>query len=298
MNNTGKNIEPTIELPEHLYHYTSQKGLLGILQNHKLRMTNIFYMNDSNEFSHPMGLFQQEWDKYVNETLEKMNSLESFKEEPMTLGDISKNVKNFHDRIFNELCQSIGMEIFVFSFSGKGDDLSQWRGYCPNTGGFCIEFDKEKLFDIVDKHKRYRIGVCSYTHKEKIKLIDNIIDKYKNSIENWLLQKDKKNTRKMFNEMMNVIPFLKDNSFIDEDEYRICYNSEGENTKFIEGNSMIKPYYESELKGDDGKLPISKIIVGPTPHPELSKLSVKSLLKSEKYKGIEVEKSKIPYRSW
>jgi hypothetical protein len=60
---------------------------------------------------------------------------------------------------------------------------------------------------------------------------------------------------------------------------------------------MIILYVEGIFLDND-KLPISKIIVGPTPHPELSRLSVQSLLKSESYEGVEVEVSNIPYRSW
>jgi hypothetical protein len=58
---------------------------------------------------------------------------------------------------------------------------------------------------------------------------------------------------------------------------------------------MLIPYVELDLSDKDGKLPINKIIVGPTPHPELSKMSVHSLLKSCEY-SIEIESSKIPYR--
>ena len=43
-----------METPEYLYHYTSQKGILGILQTNKLWMTNILYLNDSSEFTYTL----------------------------------------------------------------------------------------------------------------------------------------------------------------------------------------------------------------------------------------------------
>jgi hypothetical protein len=98
--------------------------------------------------------------------------------------------------------------------------------------------------------------------------------------------------------IMEISSYLKDESFIDEEEYRIVVEKEkSDETMYRQGNSMIIPYIEVNFSDDDGKLPISKIIVGPTPHPELSKMSVSSLLKSKGY-DIEVEISKIPYRSW
>jgi len=59
---------------------------------------------------------------------------------------------------------------------------------------------------------------------------------------------------------------------------------------------MIIPHIEFSPVDDDGKLPISKIWVGPTPHQELSKLSVKSILNTYGYEEVKVEISKIPYR--
>lgn len=60
---------------------------------------------------------------------------------------------------------------------------------------------------------------------------------------------------------------------------------------------MVIPYIEFSPVDENGKLPISKIIVGPTPHKELSRLSIYNLLRSKRY-DMEVEISKIPYRSW
>ena len=37
-------------IPEFLYHYTSQDGLLGIIESRSLWATNISYMNDATEF--------------------------------------------------------------------------------------------------------------------------------------------------------------------------------------------------------------------------------------------------------
>jgi hypothetical protein len=56
-------------LPKHLYHYTSQKGLLGILEHDNLWMTNILYLNDSSEFKHTLDLVKTEleiWGHHTN----------------------------------------------------------------------------------------------------------------------------------------------------------------------------------------------------------------------------------------
>lgn len=57
-------------IPKHLYHYTSQTGLLGILQTKKLWMTNILYLNDSSEFTHTLDLVKSELTKRINKLLQ------------------------------------------------------------------------------------------------------------------------------------------------------------------------------------------------------------------------------------
>jgi hypothetical protein len=44
--------------PETLYHYTTQDGLLGIIQSRSLWATNVSYMNDSTEFDLFLGLLK------------------------------------------------------------------------------------------------------------------------------------------------------------------------------------------------------------------------------------------------
>jgi hypothetical protein len=41
-----------LRLPDFIYHYTNQSGLLGILENRELWATKIHYLNDSTEFSY------------------------------------------------------------------------------------------------------------------------------------------------------------------------------------------------------------------------------------------------------
>ncbi len=100
-----------------LYHYTSQEGLLGILKNKNLWMTNVLYLNDSSEFSYVDNLINSELLKYKSKELVVLDLIEA---------------------LLNYLRRSTENEIFihVFSLSEKrdGDDISQWRAYCPNVG--------------------------------------------------------------------------------------------------------------------------------------------------------------------
>jgi hypothetical protein len=291
-------------IPKYLYHYTSQKGLLGILKDNKLRMTNILYLNDSSEFSHTVELVKTEL-KNRKKLLSKKKGIVGLMVDEGIDGKMFDRL-NFLESLLNEIFPENDFisknNIYVFSLSKEHDDLNQWRGYCPKEGGFCIGFDSNKLLYLVDKNIGYEIRECKYCKIDGSQEIVNLVDPFVNRLYDITLKSGKagvtKIHREFLNEIIRISPYIKNDSFQSESEIRVIYRCEEEDINFHEGKSMIIPHVEFSPVDDDNKLPISKIIVGPTPHPELSKLSIENLLQSKKYKGVEVDISDIPYRSW
>jgi hypothetical protein len=278
-----------------LYHYTSQIGLLGILQTKKLWMTNILFLNDSSEYIHTLDLVKSELKNRKELLIGK--GIPAYYEK---LENLNIDGRRFHtygviENIIDKYLLVVGRHCYVFSLSTKKDDLNQWRGYCPKEGGFCVEFDNKELSSITKGKSEIR--ECIYDPVEKKGLVDSLFNNVLDiRMESMKSDEDvSKVSMKFVIEVMNMSSYVKDESFIDEEEYRlICIG--GYETKYREGKSMVIPYIQFAPGDNDAKLPISKIIVGPTPHKELSILSVKHLLKSLEY-DIEVEPSKLPYRS-
>src|SRR5271157_3885449 len=106
----------------------------------------------------------------------------------------------------------------------------------------------------------------------------------------------RKEDRVFYEELVKISSYIKDKSFRCEKECRIIYHREPKEVKYREGKSMIVPYIEFPFI-DGGLFPIGEIIVGPTPHPELSKLSIEYILNTKKYEDVEVVISEIPYRT-
>jgi hypothetical protein len=145
---------------------------------------------------------------------------------------------------------------------------------------------------MIDKHKTYNHDNCIYDIKKQNEIV--------NSVFNNSSKKDNKTDTILINfikHYFDKILYFKDESFSKEEEYRITYFGKSDEIKHREGKSMIIPYIEFSTI-DDIPLPITEIIVGPTPHPELSKMSVEGLLEHKGYKRVKVKKSEIPYRSW
>ena len=70
-------------------------------------------------------------------------------------------------------------------------------------------------------------------------------------------------------------------------------------TRHRPGKSMLIPYREFNLKKDNGKIYLSKLFVGPSPHMELSRSTLSNLfLASHEVEGCPISLSNVPYRSW
>jgi hypothetical protein len=284
-----------METPKYLYHYTSQKGLFGILKTKKLWMTNIYYLNDSSELIYTIKLVRSELIK--RQKLLTGKGLRAIvKEDDLNIDEIKFRMYDIINSVLDDFLHKMIIENYVFSLSEKGNDLNQWRGYCPKEGGFCIEFDYHKLLSIIEKNKKNKIKECIYDKKIQNESVKLLFDETLKLVESKEGDRLNKISNLILNTTVNMSSYFKDESFSDELETRIISSGSDDEKKYLEGKSILIPYIEFSIEDNNGRLPISKIIVGPTQHQELSKSSIDHLLHSWKYE-IDVEQSNIPYRS-
>lgn len=269
--------------PTNLYHYTNQKGLLGILSSNSLWLTNIHYLNDSKEFKYTFQTFQNRFNyNYLDTDDDKF---------AFYLRELGKNMHHFEST-----------SIFVFSLSQEGDLLSQWRAYGSSFNGYSIKFNSEKL----KKHsinKGYSLIQCKYKSDENNEIIDNLFQKYCSYYEknNKILESQdmKKIFKEFYIDLLNIAPLIKNSYFHEEREWRIITNPLDVDNNLIniehrEGKYSIIPYTRLEFS-ENIDSPIEEIIVGPTNNQELSVKSVESLLRENKINA-KVTVSDLPYR--
>lgn len=268
--------------PKILYHYTTQEALLGIFSQKCIWATNIHFLNDSTEF-----------DYAINLTLEALYSTDK---------ERSWADNEFPRRIKNVLESNDKLNIYVTSFSEKGDLLSQWRAYCSSSIGFSIGFSYGKI-STLGREQGFILGKCIYDGLEQKKMISQILKEayriYTNESNEELLSPHDRAISSFIHGFVEVAPFLKDPSFSEEEEWRLVSlrNILSSDLKFKSGKSMIIPYTEVNLINDKKELPFTEIIIGPAPHMDLSHVSLKHLIDSENCKCI-LKLSKVPYRTW
>jgi hypothetical protein len=289
--------------PNTLFKYISQVGLLGIFNSNVIWATDIFYMNDAAEYNHAVHLIQ----KQVSERLDSI---------PKGLVSAFPTKEIRHDRkamerIFLTIVQrTIGnlsnFHIFVCSFTEESDLLSQWRGYCPKGSGFSIGFKSSMLINTFEKMK-YKLVKCIYDTKKQTKIIDDLLQKSIDKIpeeevdDSVLFDILTPISNELFNAFFQIAPMFKDPSFFEEKEWRFVSRAiefGSRNVKYRQGVSMIIPYYEIKILTDDNIIPVETIVIGPTQNPELSKESIRGLLKTKGNEKVSILSSKTPYREW
>jgi hypothetical protein len=268
--------------PRILYHYTAQEGLLGIIKSRCLWTTNIFYLNDSTEFNYALELARAD-------LKERFSGQATRNEQKQFYEDALKTLDSLAPIVLEALSLHVG------SFSANPDSLSQWRAYTQNGIGFSLGFDEAYLQSLA-KRQKYDLVECAYDEIGHKRAISALIDESAESTEREL---------DLFHELLRRSPRLKHPKFEEEKEWRIVSEDMRHGKpKFRAGKSMLIPYSEFKLEGEDGILRIAEICVGPTPHPQLAVASVTQLISDANSDANRialannVRISDVPYRSW
>lgn len=303
MTNNLADTSPT--LPPILYKYMSQAGFLGIINSQSIWATDIFYLNDAAEYHHSVDMIRNEIDNKSKDITIPLTGFSGAKSDTVKVVHKKDVQKHFLGVLNNMIGFLSDFHIFVCSFSEAEDSLSQWRGYCPGGSGLCVGFDSSLLAKYFEE-RNYRIEQCIYDFDQQKEKISDLLDQYLEDVpqvetSDELPFMGGPQTNKFISEFFQIAPIYKDPSFIEEQEWRFISAPRPYGFPWVEyreGLSMIIPYDNVNIFRDDSNLPIKHVIIGPTPHPQLSLNSVKGLLISNGLAATKVSKSRCPYRYW
>lgn len=275
-------LEDTGSPPSRLYHYTSQSGLLGILRTKTFWATRIQFLNDSKEFIHTLDL----WKRAIHNATKELEKATHTKEEVRVL-----------NALYRGLDSTPKIPIHVGCFSEDGDSLSQWRGYCPEGGGFSIGFNTEQLMEAAHRQSCF-LARCIYDEARQQELVDKLLqicrEKYgapstEPGSERWSMG--------VINDFVFLAAVQKHRSFREEREWRFVSQEIPDGhpqMRVRQGRKMLMPYFAFEVARPDEPLDL-EIVAGPTPEIGLALESLKSLLGVHKCNG-SVRPTVIPYR--
>jgi hypothetical protein len=266
--------------PSVLYHYTTQAGLLGILDKREIWATHTQYLNDRQEFRYALAIFREELEALAlqNSDIEQVRCIQEMREV-----------------VQDELS---GTNVCVASFSEESDSLSQWRGYAGNAG-FAIGFEGEYLASLTAKDHAY-LAPCIYESDRQRTVVQALLQEVieQNLSPQRLNQRPGGNLSAY---LLRFAPLLKHRSFGGEREWRIITTPHSCGIPrfcFRPGTSTLTPYYRFPLAEEGIPFRVSRVIVGPTPHEREARASVGSLLVRLGLNEVAVTNSEVPYRNW
>ncbi len=289
------------EPPEELFHYTSAGGLLEIVQSNQIWATNLEFMNDFLEVKYAKELFMEVVQRERKATRSKL--VMHFLDDTARMLDPFTSLFSF----------------YAISFCADGGDrLSQWRAYASEGTGYSIGFRTGELIDAIGKYKpeageeQMELIEVVYRREEQQAVVQGAVRRICNYIEEHLAKLNARRSRRALKELPNLLcvhlfPYVfsfKASGFEEEREWRLVTwvpsSIESKKVKFRASANFTIPYLSLDLsvrgKGDEEKLPISRIIQGPRVEAEVGMKSLELLIKKYGYSETEVVPSKIPFR--
>lgn len=284
----------------YLHHYTNAEGLYGILKSNKMRATNTRYLNDPQELKYATEM--------VKEILESNSPLET---ETKELDNFWIALLNKFEQLYKEI------DIYIICFCENGDLLSQWRGYGSQGGGYSIELNRETIRNAGrnKEQNKYVIRKVEYSSKKQSQVINQICDTSAESIRKIEQTIDKEKLKDVVNKIIALVSKVllyqiarfKQEAFKEENEWRIIYLVDNQDEYIKESfdfrfkNGLAIPYIELQLSEENGelinKLPINRIVCGPSLDTPRALKSLKLMKKRFGYDKVTIKKSSFTLRA-
>lgn len=264
----GKKSKAAGEARQHpplLYHYTDFNGLKGILESNSLRATYTGMMNDFSEHHYGLRLMRLR----TRAILGKSHPFVS---------------------LVNFWTPQIPRRAFASCFCESPNVLPMWREYANHGEGYCLGFSTTDLFRICDPITADLLTKINYG------AISDSLEELLVSIRDGSLGEDKATFQA--GALSYLTHFIKHKSFVDEQEWRlVTWDPPIDRVMFNSGAGTIKPYIELKIQYGDERLPLERVICGPTLHNNETTLALEWMLRKYGHERVSVTASDIPLRS-
>jgi hypothetical protein len=288
------------EAPTRIYHYTSAEALIGVALNKELWCTESRFLNDSSEIVHFAELVRNTINMRIDEEAHR------------------KGVQYFMWAIMEEINFSRPY-LYIASFTEQPNSLSQWRAYCPQSGGYAIGVPTSQVRSVSSYNTNFY--KCIYEPHIKLSIADEIVDaliaSFIEQFPNEINRDDEfphdGGTHHLCRQaqvadIYRIASLVKHESFKEEEEWRIVITNGTSGKSFRGGSKGVVPYCKlpflkevtAELKNNVNEA--ITITVGPSLDLENRKQAAMLLLQNSNLNIYNVDSqlimSDMPYKTW
>jgi hypothetical protein len=220
-------------------------------------------------------------------------------------------------RSLNAIDPHDGMyQYFVFSFCEAADLLGQWRAYSSRGGGYAVGFDTRVVEGATDPSPALTLRKVIYDHGLQRDLIGTTIDHTLRKLEQVTGDSE---IEKVSGTIAMFVSFLRDHfsefhfsfknrAFEEEREWRLIVQAGVaardallRDLRFRPVNGITVPYLSVQLSASAGptagKLPITRLVYGPTIDSRQAQHALRLLLDKHGYSFVTIASSQVPLRA-
>ena len=285
-----------VEDDDIIWHYTTGNSLLSIVESGSIYATQVLSLNDSSEVRYGQHLIRDAF-LTVRSAEDSLPPVEAEFLERLIKNSVELDAPNRPS------------DWFVTCFSREKDDLSQWRAYGGGENGFAIAFRAKLLF-----HPENLLVRVNYSKEQHLAVCTNLakatLDFFREGLAARTEQKDRDSWPDEFLQewdrwLQQLAPMVKDPAFKTENEYRIIHRFNGyemAKLRFRQKQSLMSLHLPllfpppASATSHSNMLPIQEIMVGPSRHKEVSRVSVELFMRQKGYFAVPVTVSTIPFQ--
>jgi Protein of unknown function (DUF2971) len=290
-----------------VYQYTSVSSLLAMISpdrnyvdsdpgalNNSMRhvwATSARFLNDSKEFDHGQMM--------IKAATRRVKARLSSAHKPLA------------DLVTKAAGAAKGLDVFCACFSGKPDQLGQWRGYGDSGKGCALGFDLFELQNQVNGLGSWLIygdvkDIVQNSVSERI--IEDLVDilyfsRPSDAADQVIFDQAALNELEML--LPAVFLMFKDDSFVDEHEYRVIFSDSVARWPIVDANHRPRRWFRSSgpsiipfvklSYGNGNAAPLRKLRLGPASCWPSNIESLELMLERCGFEDVSVERSTIPF---
>jgi len=291
-----------------VYHYTTIETFYNMLstfqssddkEHLEFWASSSLNQNDSTELS--LGVDEilpviRDIEKNIETTdFRKLSNYKAFDWLPFLIGQMPVDI--------DKSSRTLRLAPFTVSFSKRKDTLLMWTMYANNGNGICLAFDESRL--VCPQSGLYPMADNVFYEKDPqlyYGIIKTLYEMYLKEIQDmYLLQGIHHSKQKALIGMIAAIsPFIKHNSFKEEEEYRIAYYKVSDNEPDVYTRLTSRLNAINYVKVKIPLEALQYIIIGPCADFNRTKSLLVENMKANgiirDYDGDFIETSNVPYR--
>jgi DUF2971 family protein len=293
--------------PHTLFHYTNGTGLQGILESNRVWATHAQYLNDSTELIYACEVIKAAVEQQIDD------------QAPAAIIELGRQIVSLLDPLhIHDFLRT-----YMACFCEEGDLLSQWRGYGGGggVGGYALGLEGRQIGDrfFGERTPEQDLELFRVIYDDSVQktLINSVVSRTFDVLRS-IEEKHGPDaagaamfvcTTFVQRQLAICLICFKSPAFSEEKEWRVVHVEPRDQpsgvaeVKFRTTATNIIPYIELDLSPQAGpfhnRIPLAKVVYGPSPHPDLLRSSLAMMLQRYGYRWplTEIERSTIPLRA-